>query len=78
MKQIKIDEYLVVNIYTQKKRWLQVLPRRLQAYEVAIRVKGFVNIPDMLPIIELGEIKIPDIETEVQAQAQAEAQAQMG
>lgn len=68
MKMVKIDEYLVINIYSGKRRWLQILPRKLPAYEVAIRIKGLVKIPDILPIIELGEIKIPDIEALAEAQ----------
>lgn len=67
MKTIKIDEYLIVSLYSGKRRWLQTLPKRLPAYDVAIRIRGKVNIPDLLPVIELGEISIPDIEAEAQA-----------
>ena len=68
MKTLKIDEYLVVNLYTQKRRWLTVLPRKLQAYDVVVRIRGTVKVPDMLPIIELGEITIPEIEAMAQAE----------
>ena len=67
MKVITIDEHLVVNLYSLKKRWLSSLPRRLGAYEVAIRVKGKVRIPDYLPVIDLGDINIEEIDVHAQA-----------
>lgn len=70
MKTLKIDEYLIVNLYTGKKRWVSRLPNRLPAYDVAVRVRGLIKIPDIMPIIELGEIAIPDIEALAQATMQ--------
>lgn len=67
MKTIIIDEVLIVNLVSGKKRWLSNMPHRLGAYEVGIRIKGKVNIPDWLPLIDLGEIKIPDLEAEAQS-----------
>ena len=63
MRVVKIDWYLVINIRTHKERFLKSLPRTLGAYEVAVRIKGTVNIPDMLPVIDLGEITIPELES---------------
>ena len=67
MRTLKIDEYLVVNTYTGKRRWLSKIPSRLGAYDVPIRIKATIKIPDMLPVLELGEIAIPDLEAEAQA-----------
>lgn len=66
MRKLQIDEYLVVNTYTGKRKWLQTLPR-LGAYDVAIRVKGTVLLPDKLPMIDFGEITIPEFEAEANA-----------
>ncbi len=70
MVTIKIDEYLVVNLYTKKRKWLAKLPTRMPSYDVAIRIRGTIKIPDMLPIIELGELTIPELEAEAQAEMQ--------
>mgnify|MGYP001574113271 CR=1 FL=1 len=62
MKIIKIDEYLVVNMYTHQHKFLASPPKKKSAYDVVIRIKGTVNIPDSLPTIDFGEINIPEIE----------------
>lgn len=67
MKRIIIDEVLIINLYSGKKKWMAGVPRRLSAYEVAIRIKGKVNIPDWLPLIDVGEIDIPEIEAAAEA-----------
>ncbi len=68
MRILKVDEFLIVNMVTHKKRWCSRLPSRLGAYDVAVRVRGTVKIPDSLPIIDFGEISIPEFEAEAQAQ----------
>lgn len=67
MKRVKIDEYLVINIRTGKERFLKALPRTLGAYDVAVRIKATVIIPDMLPILDLGEVTIPELEALAEA-----------
>ena len=68
MRAIKIDEYLIVNLHSGKKRWLQTAPSRNSAYDVVIRIKGTVKIPDCVPVIDFGEVTIPEIEALVQAE----------
>ena len=67
MKAVKIDEYLVINLYTGKRRWLTQSPTRKSTYDIVIRVRGTVKIPDSIPIIDFGEISVPDFEAEAQA-----------
>lgn len=67
MRTIKVDEYLIVNLYSGKKRWLSQIPNKKSAYDVVIRVKGIVKIPDSVPLIDFGEISIPEIEASAQA-----------
>ncbi len=67
MKTVRIDEYLVINIRTKKERFLKALPKTLGAYDVAVRIKATVNIPDILPVLDLGEITIPELEALAQA-----------
>lgn len=68
MKVVKIDEYLVINVRTGKERFLKSLPPTLGVYDVAVRIKATVRIPDMLPIIDLGEVTIPELEVLAQSQ----------
>lgn len=68
MRKLQIDEYLVVNTYTGKKKWLQSLPKRLGAYETAIHIKGTVLLPDKLPTVDFGEITIPEFEAQANAE----------
>ncbi len=70
MKIIKIDEFLVVNIYTHKHTWRQTSPNKKGVYDVVIRVRGIVKIPEVLPEINFGEITITDIEANAQASMQ--------
>lgn len=68
MRIVKIDEYLVVNLYSGKRKWLTKLPTRKGAYDVIIRVKGVVKIPDKMPTLDFGEVSIPEIEAIAQAE----------
>ncbi len=67
MRQIKVDEFLIVNLYTGKRRWLSQNPNKKSAYDVVIRIRGKINIPDSVPIVDFGEISIPEIDASAQA-----------
>ncbi len=62
MRVIKVDEYLVINIYTGSRKWLTQPPRKKSAYDVVIRIKGTVKMPDSIPLIDIGEVTIPELE----------------
>lgn len=68
MRTIKIDEYLIVNLYRGSKKWAMKAPTNRSAYDVVIRIRGTVKIPDSVPIIDFGEITIPELEAQAQAQ----------
>jgi len=67
MRTVIINEVLVINLYSGRKKWLAKMPRRLAANEVGIKVKGKVNLPDWLPVIDLGEISVAEVEVMAQA-----------
>lgn len=70
MRTIKIDEYLIVNLYKGSKRWMAKPPSNKSAYDVVIHIKGAVHIPDSIPIIDFGEVTIPELEAQAQAEMQ--------
>ena len=67
MVTLKIDEYLIINMYTRNKRWLAKRPNRPKANEVIVHIKGTVKYPEPIFVADFGELSVNEAEVFAQA-----------
>lgn len=67
MRTIRINDYVIFDAHTGKRRWLTNLPRRLRAQEYAVRVTGTISYPEPLQTIDIGEVTFEEVEVNAEA-----------
>ena len=69
MKTMRVDEYLIINTNTGAKRWVAKQPKR-KPNEVVLRIRGIVNYPEPIFLVNFGDLTCPEAEVNAQAEMQ--------
>jgi hypothetical protein len=64
VRTIVIDEYLVVNVRTGKRKWTIKMPKSLSSNDVLIKVRGKVILPDAVMNVDFGTVTVPELNIE--------------